>query len=120
MSLEAGRCPNGHVTYPKHRVCQDCGENQEETVDLSDSTGEVITWTTSTATPTGVREPNTLAIVEFEADGEIIRVIGQTTDDVEIGTTVRPVYTEQLREPGAGLKPAESAQEWDGHRFEPV
>jgi uncharacterized OB-fold protein len=120
-SFEAGRCPNGHVTYPGHPRCPECGREQTETVDLSERTGEVVTWTTSTATPPGVRQPNTLAIVEFDVDGDTVRAIGQaTTDEVEIGDQVRPVYADRLREPGVGLKPADCDQEWDGYRFEPI
>jgi len=79
-----------------------------------------VTWTTSTATPPGVREPNHLAIVEFDIDGESVRAIGQlTTGDVETGDEVQPVYVDELREPGAGIREPES-QEWDGYRFEPV
>lgn len=120
MGLDAARCPNGHVTYPGHRLCPECGERQTETVDLGERTAEVVTWTTSTATPPGVRQPNALAIVEFDVDGQSVRAIGQTTGDVAVGDDVEPVYVEQLREPGAGLKPADSDQEWDGYRFRPV
>jgi len=136
QSFDAHRCENGHVTYPGHTRCPDCGEPQTDTVDLSEETGEVVTWTTSTATPPGVREPNHLAIVEFEvseshsdgssdsSDGvadESVRALGQltTADGVEIGDEVEPVYVEELREPGAGIREPES-QEWDGYRFEPV
>ena len=119
-SFEAHRCPNGHLTYPAHPLCPECGEKQIETVDLADRTAEVLTWTSSTATPPGVRVPNHLAIVEFEVGGQPVRAIGQlTTDEVEIGDEVRPVYTEQLREPGAGIREPDS-QRWDGFRFEPV
>jgi len=79
----------------------------------------VVTWTESTATPPGVREPNTLAIVAFEIDGDTVRAIGQTTDDVEIGQTVTPVYAAELRDPEAGIREPAS-QEWDGFRFRPV
>ncbi len=95
-----------------------------------------MTWTTSTATPPGVREPNHLAIVEFDVseasddasssrtqsgdDGASVRAIGQlTTGDVETGDEVRPVYVDELREPGAGIREPES-QAWDGYRFEPL
>ncbi|MFA9427979.1 nucleic acid-binding protein, partial [Natronorubrum sp. A-ect3] len=79
-----------------------------------------VTWTKSTATPPGVREPNTLAIVEFDVEGTAVRAIVQlTTDDVETGDEVEPVYVEELREPGAGIREPES-QDWDGYRFEPV
>ncbi|WP_336037678.1 Zn-ribbon domain-containing OB-fold protein [Halobacterium yunchengense] len=120
-SFDAHRCPNGHVTYPGHTRCPDCGEAQTGTVDLADRTGEVVTWTTSTATPPGVREPNHLAIVEFDVGGEAVRALGQlaTADGVEIGSEVEPVYCEQLREPGAGIREPDS-QDWDGFRFEPV
>ena len=120
MTLEAGTCPNGHVSYPTHPRCPDCGEPQAGTLDLSDRTAEVVTWTKSTATPPGVRQPNTLAIVEFDVDGEPVRAIGQvTTDAVEIGDEVRPVYCEELRDPEAGIREPAS-QEWDGFRFERV
>ena len=118
--LLAGRCPNGHLTYPTHPRCPDCGEAQDATVDLAEREATVVTWTTSTATPPGVRQPNSLAIVEFEVDGEAVRAIGQlTTDDVAIGDTVVPVYTEELRDPDAGIREPAS-QEWDGYRFDPV
>ncbi|MDT3435351.1 nucleic acid-binding protein [Haloarcula sp. 1CSR25-25] len=126
MTLEAGLCPNGHVSYPTHPRCPECGEPQEETFDLSERTGEVVTWTHSTATPPGVRQPNTLAIVEFDitdvsgASDEFVRALGQvTTDDVQTGDTVEPVYVEELRDPDVGIKVPES-QDWDGYRWDPV
>jgi uncharacterized OB-fold protein len=123
MSLNAHRCPNGHLTYPGHELCPECGEEQTETVDLSDEKGEIVTWTENTATPPGVRQPNLLAIVEFSVEGESVRAIGQLTEDadagVEIGDEVRPVYAEELRDPDAGIREKES-QEWDGYRFEPA
>jgi hypothetical protein len=67
-----------------------------------------------------VRQPNHLAIVEFEVEGQSVRALGQlTTGEIEIGDEVRPVYVGELREPGAGIREPES-QEWDGYRFEPV
>jgi uncharacterized OB-fold protein len=120
MSFDAHRCPNGHLTYPGHGVCPECGHQQTETVDLADRTAEVVTWTTSTATPPGVREPNTLAIVEFDVEGTSVRVLGgTTTDEVETGDPVRPVHVDELREPGAGIREPAS-QAWDGYRFEPM
>ena len=125
MSFDAHVCENGHVTYPGHTLCTECGEQQTETLDLSDRTGEVVTWTHSTKTPPGVRAPNTLAIVEFDLSeedvaDEYVRAIGQvTTDDVETGDLVEPVYAEELRDPEVGIKVPES-QDWDGYRFEPV
>jgi uncharacterized OB-fold protein len=118
-ALVAGRCPSGHLTVPRHPVCPECGEEQTGTVDLSDRHAEVVTWTESRATPPGVRQPNTIAIVEFDVDGTAVRAIGGTTDDVSTGDTVRPVYVEQLREPGAGIREPDS-QNWDGFRFETV
>lgn len=120
MTLEAHRCPNGHLTYPGHAVCPTCTEPQTGTVDLSDAIGTIVTWTTSTATPPGVREPNHLAIVSFEVEEESVRVLGQlTTDAVEIGAEVRPVYVDELRDPKAGIR-ERTSQEWDGYRFTPV
>ena len=120
MTMEAYRYEDGTITYPGHPVDPD-GAEPVETIDLSEYTGEVVTWTTSTATPPGVREPNTLAIVEFDVDGQSVRALGgTTTDEVEIGTTVTPVYVEKLRDPGVGIKPMDGPQEWDGYRFDPV
>jgi hypothetical protein len=117
--MAAARYPDGSITYPEHPIGPG-GEAPVETVDLSEYTATVVTWTTSTATPPGVRQPNTIAIVEFDVDGEPVRAIGgTTTDDVAIGDTVRPVYVEELRDPEAGMRAAAS-QAWDGYRFEPV
>jgi uncharacterized OB-fold protein len=117
--LLAHRCPNAHLSYPGHTRCPDCGEPQIETVDLSDREGEVLTWTESTATPPGVREPNALAIVAFEIDDQQVRAIGQVEGEVEIGDTVKAVYVEQLRDPEAGIREPAS-QSWDGYRFRRV
>ena len=117
--LVAGECPAGHLSYPPHRRCPDCGRPREGTVDLAERTAEVVTWTTAHATPPGVRSPNRLAIVAFEIDGRTVRALGGTTDEVAIGDTVRPVYVEELRDPEAGIRHPDS-QAWDGYRFEPV
>jgi uncharacterized OB-fold protein len=119
MTMEAQRYEDGSITHPPHPVGPD-GSDPAETVDLSEYTADIVTWTKSMATPPGVRGPNTLAVVEFDVDGEAVRAIGQlTTDDVAIGDEVRPVHVDELREPGAGIREPES-QEWDGYRFEPV
>ncbi|WP_248515474.1 nucleic acid-binding protein [Salinarchaeum laminariae] len=122
----ATRYESGAISYPGHPTGPE-GTEPAETVDLAEYTAEVVTWTTSTATPPGVRQPNHLAIVEFEVpdpsgdDVHSVRALGQlTTDGVETGDEVRPVYVEELREPGVGIKDEDSAQDWDGYRFEPV
>jgi len=127
MSLDAGICPNGHVSYPTHPRCPDCGDPQDDEIDLSAERAEVVTWTTSTATPPGVREPNTMAIVEFDIshldlEDTFVRALGQvTSDDVETGDVVEPVYVEELRDPDVGLKSANpESQEWGGYRWDPV
>lgn len=120
MSLDAWRCPGGHLMFPRHPRCRDCGEPPVERVDLADREGEVVTWTVSYATPPGVRQPNPLAIVRFEVDGEAVQALGGlTTDEVESGDRVRPVAVEELRDPDAGIRTA-AAQSWSGYRFEPV
>ncbi|APW99210.1 nucleic acid-binding protein [Halobiforma lacisalsi AJ5] len=119
MTMEAIRYEDGSIGYPGHPRGPG-GAEPAETIDLSEYTAEVVTWTTSTATPPGVREPNTMAIVEFDVEGESVRALGQvTTDDVETGDEVRPVHVDELREPGAGIREPDS-QDWDGYRFEPV
>jgi Predicted nucleic-acid-binding protein containing a Zn-ribbon len=117
--MAAARYPDGTILYPPHPAGPE-GQEPVETVDLSEYQATVITWTTSTATPPGVREPNHLGIVEFDVDGESVRAIGQlTSDGIEIGDSVVPVYTDELRDPDAGIREPES-QAWDGYRFEPV
>ncbi|MFC4437398.1 MULTISPECIES: PhlB family protein [Natrialbaceae] len=125
MTMEATRYDDGTISYPGHPRSRN-GAEPVETIDLSEHTAKVVTWTTSTATPPGVREPNHLAIVEFDVgdavdeDEESVRALVQlTTGDVETGDEVRPVYAEELREPGAGIREPES-QDWDGYRFEPA
>lgn len=123
--MEAARYPDGSILYPPHPLGPD-GNEPVDTVDLSEYTATLITWTSSTATPPGVRQPNHLGIVEFtvneesDDDSEPVRAIGQlTTDEVDIGDEVEPVYAAALREPGAGIREPES-QSWDGYRFQPV
>lgn len=118
--MNATRYENGRISYPGHPVGPD-GSKPVGTVDLSEYTATVVTWTKSTATPTGVREPNQLAIVEFDVDGEPVTALGQLTSEteVEIGDEVEPVYVEELRDPDAGIREPES-QDWDGFRFKPI
>lgn len=119
MTMEAYRYEDGSITYPGHPIGSD-GSEPVETIDLSEYTAEIITWTVSYATPPGVREPNALAIVEFDVDGTPVRALGQlTSEDVSIGDTVAPVYCEELRDPDAGIREPDS-QEWDGYRFDPI
>ena len=136
-TFEAAEYADGTITYPPHTVSPN-GAERVGTVDLREYEGRVVTWTTSTATPPGVREPNTLAIVEFEMgddyDGPPVRALGQVASrgdggedsegepgdvDVDIGDRVEPVYADELRDPGAGIREPES-QAWDGFRFRPV
>ena len=118
-AFTAHRCSNGHLSYPGHSCCPECGAAPVETVDLSDHEGTVVTWTVVNASPAGVREPNRLAIVEFDVSGQSIRAIGGTTDQVSIGDSVRPVYVPELRDPSVAIR-ATGSQRWDGVRFEPV
>ena len=146
--FEAAVYANGSVTYPPHPVGPD-GAERTDTLDLREYEAHVVTWTTSTATPPGVRQPNTLAIVEFDLgvsyDGPPVRALGQVvvgdggTDEgipndeaadgegqpgtdtqvVAIGDRVEPVYVAELRDPEAGIREPAS-QSWDGFRFRPV
>jgi hypothetical protein len=121
--MKATRYADGTVTYPGHPVGPEGAEPVGE-VDLTEYRAEVVTWTVSTATPPGVRQPNPLAIVEFDVDGEAVRAVGGlVTDDgevdVEIGDEVVPVHVDELRDPEAGIREPAS-QDWDGYRFEPV
>jgi uncharacterized OB-fold protein len=116
----AHRCPDGHLTIPGHHRCPRCGAPQEETIDLSDAVGNVVTWTESRATPPGVRSPNPVAIVAFDVDGATVRAVGGLTGgSVAIGDEVRPVRVGELRDPEAGIREGAS-QSWAGYRFEPV
>ncbi|GAB7010397.1 Zn-ribbon domain-containing OB-fold protein [Halorubrum trueperi] len=131
QTFEAAEYADGTVSYPPHMVGPN-GAERVGTVDLREYEGRIVTWTTSTATPPGVREPNTLAIVEFDVDvgddAPPVRALGQVAAaddgsgepfDVEIGDRVEPVHADELREPGAGIREPDS-QEWDGFRFRPV
>lgn len=115
----AGRCDCGQATYPPHPICPACGADQEGRVDLSDRVGEVLTWTRATTTPPGVREPNTLAIAEFDVGDTSVRALAGTTESVSIGDRVRPVPVDELRNPAQAIRETDS-QRWDGVRFEPL
>ena len=144
-TFEAAEYADGTVTYPPHPVGPN-GAERTGTVDLREHEARVITWTISTATPPGVRQPNTLAVVEFEMgdeyDGPPVRALGQVAErsattahdserdstvdsgngeqfDVAIGDRVEPVYADELRDPDAGIREPDS-QEWDGFRFKPI
>jgi len=117
--MTAYRYPDGSITYPGHPRGPG-GEEPVGTVDLSEYTAEVVTWTTSTATPPGVRQPNHLTIVEFDVDGVPVRALGQLEEgNVDIGDTVEPVHVDELRDPEKGIREPES-QDWDGFQFRPV
>lgn len=117
--FEAVRYADGSLGYPGHPVGPD-GQEPVGTVDLHEHTATVVTWTTATSPPPGVRSPNHLTIVEFDVEGEPVRALGQlTSDEVDIGDEVRPVYAEELRDPEAGIREPTS-QAWDGYRFKPV
>lgn len=126
--FEAAEYADGTVTYPPHTVGPN-GAERVGTVDLSEREARVVTWTESTATPPGVREPNALAVVEFDlgdADDPPVRALGQVAEDedgepfdVAIGDRVEPVYADELRDPEAGIREPDS-QAWDGFRFRPV
>ncbi|WP_435358225.1 nucleic acid-binding protein [Haloarchaeobius sp. DFWS5] len=118
MSMDATEYEDGTIQYPGHPIGPG-GTEPVGTIDLSEYTAEVVTWTKSMATPPGVEAPNIIAIVEFDVEGEIVRAIGSATDDVQTGDEVQPVYVEELRDPEAGIRVPES-QDWDGYRFEPV
>jgi uncharacterized OB-fold protein len=118
-AMTAYRYPDGSLTYPGHPKGPG-GQAHVDTVDLSEHTAEVITWTTSTATPPGVRQPNHLAVVEFDVDGEPVRALAQLEDgNVDIGDEVEPYYVPELRDPEVGIRELES-QAWDGYRLRPV
>ena len=118
-SLRATRYDDGSLGYPHHPVGPD-GAEPVGTVDLTEHTGRVVTWTTNHATPPGIEPPNHVAIVAFSVDGETVRVVGQlTTDQVSIDTRVRPVYEPELRSPSESIRHPDS-QAFDGFRFEPV
>ncbi len=118
-SLKAYRYADGSIACPGHPVGPD-ESSPVETIDLSEYTAEIVTWTTAYATPPGVRAPNPVAIVEFEIDEQTVRAIGQlTTDDVAIGDPVTPVYTDELRDPEKSIREPAS-QDWDGYRFKPA
>jgi uncharacterized OB-fold protein len=117
--LIAVRYADGSLSCPPHPRGPG-GSEVVDRIDLSDRVAEVVTWTESHATPPGVREPNPIAIVEFDLDAGRVRTIGQlTTADVAIGDAVRPVPADDLRDPEAGVREPAS-QSWDGFRFEPA
>jgi uncharacterized OB-fold protein len=117
-TLNAYQCVNGHVSYPKHPMCNICGLTCEKKIPLSNLEATVITWTTSTVPTPGVRSPNTIAIVEYEIEGCKIKILGGVdAEKIKIGDKVKAKYIPELRDPKKSKRFAES-QYWGGHRFE--
>ena len=112
------KCPNGHLCYPKHSVCSKCGVSiGNETVDLSNLKGTVVTWTKSTVPPPGVRKPNIIAIVKYHSEGETVALLGGVEgESVSIGDIVKATPVSNLRDTEYCQREKES-QTWSGHRF---
>ena len=100
MTMEAHRYEDGSITYPGHPRGPN-GDEPVETIDLSDHTAEVVTWTTSQATPPGVREPNHLAIVEFDVDGQAVRALCQLTTGDRKSTRLNSSHRSLSRMPSS-------------------
>ena len=117
-TLNAYRCANGHVSYPKHPLCNICGLAYEKEIPLFNLEATVITWTTSTVPAPGVRTPNTIAIVEYDVEGYKIKILGGVEgENVKIGDKVKARYISELRDSKKSKRFMES-QDWDGYRFE--
>lgn len=117
--VTAIRYADGTVSFPAHARGLGGGDPVER-IDLRDRRGTIVTWTTSMATPPGVRAPNHLAIVEFSLGEDSVRMIGQvTTDAIRTGDLVELEYVPELRDPELAVRVADS-QRWDGYRFSPV
>lgn len=72
--IKSTRHADRSLSYLSHPVGSD-GSAPVGTVDLSEYTTTVMTWTTSTATPPGVREPNPLAVIEFDVDSHCVSYV---------------------------------------------
>jgi uncharacterized OB-fold protein len=87
------RCKNcGKVYYPKHSRCFKCKSKDFEEIELGNIC-TLLTYTKLYAIPRGIdKVPLVLGIVEFENG---VRMLGQiTTEKVEIGMKLRPIFGE--------------------------
>jgi uncharacterized OB-fold protein len=87
------KCKNcGKVYYPKHSRCFKCKSKDFEEIELGNIC-TLLTYTKLYAIPRGIdKVPLVLGIVEFENG---VRMLGQiTTEKVEIGMKLRPIFGE--------------------------
>ena len=106
---KAYRCLKcGRISYPRHVRCPSCGHREFDEVEVKGN-GRVLTYTKLYAVPKGVDKiPLLLCIVEFENG---VRMTGQLTDEAEVGSEVRPVWTRLRKVRGRDVY---------GFAFEPV
>lgn len=91
--FECSTC--GNRTFYRKDRCPDCGDNRFKKWDPG--IGEVVSLTRVHVTPPGVREPNTLGLVEFDGGANIIV---QLEGELEVGDEVRLADDRVLRADG--------------------
>lgn len=99
LRLVGSRCPGcGTSAFPRHGICPACGNDAQETAELSD-TGTIYTFSHIHTAPKGFSVPYTTAYIDLP---EGVRLFGQIEGPpsaVEIGQKVAivlgPVRTDE-------------------------
>lgn len=104
--LEGGRCPTcAKATYPKRRVCPECGHDGMDTITLSRH-GRVVTSTTIHVAPTEfqMEAPYPMAVVETPEGARLMMQVADCDPDaVKPGLEVAFEFRRIQREGRSGI-----------------
>ena len=95
----------GHITYPRRKICPNCGSQSVEEYKLSKK-GTVHTYCINWAPPPGWLEPPTAnVIVDMEGGGKYQGLLTEVVDpeDVKIGAKVEMVLRKVLNHRGLNV-----------------
>jgi len=93
LRLMGFRCKDcGHISYPRTRICHECGSLNVEEYQLSKK-GTVHTYCVNWAPPPNFEPPITPVIVDLEGGGRYQGLMTETAgpEDVKVGSKVEMV-----------------------------
>ncbi len=99
------RCKDcGHISYPRTRICHECGSLSLEEYKLSKK-GTVHTFCVNWAPPPNFEPPITPVIVDLESGGRYQGLMTETStpEDVKVGSKVEMVLRKMTTDRGLNV-----------------
>ncbi len=96
------KCPDcGHITYPRSKICPECGSFNVEDFKLS-KTGTVHTFCINWTPPPNLEPPIVNVIVDLDGGGRYQGIITECADPekIKIGTRVEMVLRKVMTDRG--------------------